>query len=147
MDISSTRNEEDIMFGPREDGERIFIFWPRGVENGHFYFYTGVLKDFRIQFPFSDFKVDLLTIPNITPSQLLPNGWGFIKAFKVVCEVINIAPTPGLFFSFFELKGADKGCWVSLKDYPAEASFKLIPPIIRGIKTSFSVSRVETDAQ
>lgn len=35
---------------------------------------------------------------------------------------MNITPTIGLFFSFVELKGADKGSWVSINVLP-EKSF------------------------
>lgn len=70
--------------------------------------------DFKIRIPFTDFEFGLLKTLNIAPSPLYPNGWGFIKAFEMVCDAMDITSTLGLFFSFFELKGMEKGGWVSL---------------------------------
>ena len=88
--------------------ERVCITRPRGVSEEYFYFYSGVIEDFKICIAFIDFESDILKTLNIAHSQSRPNRWGFIKAFELVCEAMNILPTLGLFFSFFELKGADK---------------------------------------
>lgn len=72
------------------------------------------MEDFNTHIPFTDFEYDLLRALNTTPSQLFPNSWGFIKAFKIVCKAIDIDPTIGLFFSFFEIKGVEKGGWVTI---------------------------------
>lgn len=87
-DISSTGNKEDVVLEPWKNAERVCIFRPGGVADDHFYFYIGVLEDSKIHIPFSDFEAELLIVLNIAPSQLCPNGWGFIKAFGVVCEYI-----------------------------------------------------------
>lgn len=95
-------------------GERVCITRPKGVSDEYFYFYSGVIEDFKIYIPFTDFESDLLKTLNIAPSQLRPNGWGFIKAFEIVCDAMDITPNLGFFFLFFELNGAQKGGWVSL---------------------------------
>lgn len=118
--ISSTGNEEDVVLERCVDGERVCITRPRGVSGEYFYFYLGVIEDFKICIPFTYFESDLLKTLNIAPSQLRPNGRGFIKAFEIVCEAVNITPTLGLLFSFFEIKGADKEVWGSLSGIPKE---------------------------
>ena len=80
------------------------------MPNEYFYFYSGVIEDFKIRIPFTDFESDLLKTLYVAPSQLHPNGYGFTKAFELVCETMDITPTLGLFLSFFDLKGAEKGC-------------------------------------
>lgn len=90
------------------DGEGVCISMPKGVSDEYFYFYSGVIEDFKVCIPFIDFESHLLKTLNIAPSQLCLNGWGFIKDFELVCDVVDIMPTLGLFFSFFELKGAEK---------------------------------------
>lgn len=95
-------------------GERVCITRPRGVPEEYFYFYSEVIEDFKIHIPFTDFEYDLIKTLNIVLSQLHLNGRGFIKAFELVCEAVNIIPILGLFFSFFELKREDRGGWVSL---------------------------------
>lgn len=107
--VSSTRNEEDVILEVCEESEVVCLFHPKGVGEEFFYFYLRVLDNFKIHFPFTDFEADILTTLNIAPVQLRPNGWGFIKAFEFMCEALNINPTLAIFFSFFELKEADKG--------------------------------------
>ena len=48
-----------------------------------FYFYQVVLKRIGMRLPFSQFERELLTEINIAPAQLHPNGWAFVKAFRV----------------------------------------------------------------
>lgn len=91
--ISSIKNEEDVVLEPCVDGERVCITWPKGVSVEYFYFYSGVIEDFKIRIPFIDFESNLFKTLNNTPSQLRPNGLGFIKAFEIVCEAMNITPT------------------------------------------------------
>lgn len=112
--ISPTRNEEDVILGTCGEGEAVCLYRLQGGEGEFFYFYIGLLEDFKIQFPFSDFVSELLTTLNIVPTQVHLNGWGFVQAFELICESLNIDPTLGIFFAFFELNGADKGSFVSL---------------------------------
>lgn len=99
--VSSTGNEDDVILEPCILRECVCIDLPRGVKDEYFYFYVGVLEDFNIHIPFTDFESDLLKTLKIVPSQLCPNSWGFIKAFEIVCEAIDIEPTIGLFFFLF----------------------------------------------
>lgn len=80
--VSSTGNEDDVILEPCILGERVCVALPREVKDEYFHFYVGVLEDFNIHLPFTDFEFDLLRTLNIAPSQLRPNIWGFIKAFK-----------------------------------------------------------------
>lgn len=66
--ISSTGNEEDILLEPCVICERVCITRPRGLSYEYFYFYSGVIEDFKICIPFTKFEFDLLKTLNITPS-------------------------------------------------------------------------------
>lgn len=130
--ISSTENEKDVVMEPCVVGERVWITQPMGVSNKYFYFYLGVIEDFRIRIPFTDFESDLLKTLNVAPSQLHPNGWGFIKDFELVCEEVSIIDTLGLFFYFFKLKGTDKGVpGFPLRESQGNVSSRLILPTIK----------------
>src|ERR1051325_6025452 len=107
--ISSTGNEDDVILEPCETGENVCMSRPKGVNTEWFYFYVGVVEKLSIQFPFSDFEIDILRTMNVAPSQLRPNSWGFIRAFEIICQALLVAPTIGLFFSFFEIKSAEPG--------------------------------------
>ena len=42
------------------------------------YMYEDVFKEFNIQFPFSDFECELLSLMNVAPVQLHPNSYAFL---------------------------------------------------------------------
>lgn len=96
-----------------------------------------MIGDFKIRIPFTDFESDLLKTLNIAHSQLCPNGWGFIKAFKIVCDTMDITHTLGLFFSFFELKGEEKGDWVSLSGILRKSLLQAYTTNYKGFKDKF----------
>ncbi|KAI5399032.1 hypothetical protein KIW84_064412 [Lathyrus oleraceus] len=66
--ISSTRNEDDVVLEPCIPRERVCIVHPKGVKDEYFHFYDGVLDNFKIHLPFTDFESDLLRTLNISPS-------------------------------------------------------------------------------
>ncbi|RDY02195.1 hypothetical protein CR513_14380, partial [Mucuna pruriens] len=57
------------------------------------YMYETVFLDFGVTLPFDFFEVDVLHMLGIAPSQLHPNGWAAIQAFKVVCLVLEVLPS------------------------------------------------------
>lgn len=67
------------------------------MSDDYFYFYTGVIKDFKVYILFTDFESNLLKTLNIANSLLRPNNLSFIKAFELVCDAVDIIPTFGLF--------------------------------------------------
>lgn len=66
---------------------------------------------------------DLLATLNVAQTQLHHIGWGFIRAFELVYEALEIDPTMRIFFSFFELKRVGMGSWVSLSGLPGRNLF------------------------
>lgn len=141
---SSTRNEEDVILKPCVTGERMCTIRPKEVSDEYFYFYSGVIEDFKVLFPFTDFDSDLLKTRNIAPSKLHPNGRGFIKAFEIVCDTFDILPTLGLFFSFFELKSAERGGLVSLSGIPRKSFLQAYTTNYIGFKDKFLRVKIET---
>ena len=99
----STGNEDDVVLEACIPGERVCMSQPKGEQDKWFYFYAKVLEDMFIRIPFTDFKVDVLKMVNVASSQLRPNSWGFIKAFEMICEVLDVTPTIGLFFLTLKL--------------------------------------------
>lgn len=66
--VSSTGNEDDVVIEPYVVGEGVCITRPKGVPDEYFYFYSGVIVDFKIRIPFTDFESDLLKTLNVAPS-------------------------------------------------------------------------------
>ena len=135
--VSSTGNEDDVILESCESGESVCMIRPKGVDSEWFYFYSGVIEEFSIQFPFSDFETDILRTINVAPSQLRPNSWGFIKAFEVICRALSISPTVGLFFSFFEIKSAETGSWVAISGIPKRSFLQAYTSNFKGYKERF----------
>lgn len=118
-------------------GERVCITRSKGVPDEYFYFYSRVIEDVKICTLFTSFKFDLLKTLNIAHSQLRINGWVFIKAFEIICDAIDITPTLGLLFSFFELKGGEKRGWVSLSGILGKSFLQAYTTNYKGFKDKF----------
>lgn len=73
--------------------------------------------------PFSPFVVEVLRVLNVGIFQLLPNSWGFIRDFEMVCKGLKISPTMWIFFSFYATEPS-KGGWVSLGGLSGRGPFK-----------------------
>lgn len=67
-------NEECVGLEPCVVSERVYITHPKGVSDEYFYFYSGVIMDFKVRIPFNNFELKLLKALNISHSQLRPNG-------------------------------------------------------------------------
>ena len=60
------------------------------------------------------FQCALLEHLNVAPSQLHPNSWAMVWAFKILCPFFNIRPSVSVFLFFFQMKLTGKIGWVSL---------------------------------
>lgn len=71
------------------------------------------IKDMGIFLSFSSFVVEVLKVIEFAHYQLLPNSSGFIKAFEMICEGLDISLIMGIFFLFYVTKPSSGG-WISL---------------------------------
>lgn len=80
-------------------------------ENHIFPMYEVVFKDMGFQLPFSDFQRELLRWTKLSPSQIHPNSYAFMRAFEFVCQYLKIPLFKNVFFTIFTVqRGAN---WVS----------------------------------
>lgn len=68
------------------------------------------------------FSIKILWVLNVAPSQLFLNIWGYIRAFELVCEKLDVNPTTGVLFSFIATKPAN-GSWMNLNKCQARDLF------------------------
>ena len=68
------------------------------------FIYSAIFKRLRLRLPFTFFEKELLTELNVAPCQLHPNGWGFIRAFEILCNYFGHPPSTDVFLYFFEAK-------------------------------------------
>ncbi|MED6211153.1 hypothetical protein PIB30_070893 [Stylosanthes scabra] len=120
--------EVKIEFLPCTTSERVCHEGPSGR---WFFMYTCLLEEIGVRFPFTDFECSVLRQVNCAPSQIHPNGWGFVRAFEVLMEYLEEKPSLEVFFYLFQAKGVDRGIWVTLSSHqgrvvfsPFKASYK-----------------------
>ena len=78
------------------------------------YMYVTLFEKLGLRLPFNTFEKELLTILNVSPCQLHPNSWAFIRAFQILCTHFGITPSSSMFLYFFELRAPHKQLLVSL---------------------------------
>jgi len=78
-----------------------------------FFLYSTVFKRIKLRLPHTGFKRALLTEINVTPPQLHPNSWAFMRAFTILCNYFRHPPSVDVFLHFFEAKSPGKNLWVS----------------------------------
>ena len=52
---------------------------------------------------FDEFQMGVLGILKVVPTQLLPNSWASIQAFRIVCKFLSLTPTPKVFLHLYKL--------------------------------------------
>jgi len=102
--VSTNGREEDIDMKPCPPGEKVCVLRPKGVRE-IFHMYGAVLEEFGVQIPFTLFQMDVLRFLNVAPTQIHPNSWAFIRGFEILCEVLDMIPSAGAFFSFLWYEG------------------------------------------
>ncbi|RDX84911.1 hypothetical protein CR513_33973, partial [Mucuna pruriens] len=99
--------------------------------------YETVLLDLGITLSFNFFEADVLRVLGIAPSQLHPNGWAAIQAFKVVCMALGILPTAPVFLSHYTTRVGQSLGWVSLIPLPNTGLFTFYTASYKGFKSRF----------
>lgn len=60
------------------------------------------------------FESEVLKTFNVALSQITPNIWAFTREFEILWGNLEVSPTTGLFFSFYDTKATSKGGFVTL---------------------------------
>ena len=63
-----------------------------------FYMYTCLFSDLHVSLPFDKFTMGVLQTLNVAPTQIHPNTWVSLQAFRLLCDVMRLHPTPFFFF-------------------------------------------------
>ncbi|RDX87039.1 hypothetical protein CR513_31532, partial [Mucuna pruriens] len=105
---------------------------PSPNEAPFFFFYEPVFLKLGIKLPFTAFERSVLRALNVTPSQLHPNSWAFVRAFELLCEDWDRVPSLGVFLWFFSVKKFSKVGWLSLRGRPRRKLLKSFLEISQG---------------
>jgi hypothetical protein len=82
-------------------------------DNHVFPMYEVVFKDMGFRLPFSHFQREVLRWTKLSPTQIHPNSYAFMRAFELLCDYLHIPASKNVLFSFFTVqRGTD---WVSFR--------------------------------
>ncbi|RDX62137.1 hypothetical protein CR513_59558, partial [Mucuna pruriens] len=104
------------------------------------YMYEPVLTDLGVTLPFDSFASGVLRILGLAPTQLHPNGWAAIQAFRVACRALCIIPSAPLFLCFYSSRLTKEVGWVSLTPITTTPKGDLFAPYTdsyKGFKNQF----------
>jgi len=63
--------------------------------------YSCLFLDLHISLPFDNSTVGILKALNVAPTKLHPNTWVSIQAFRLICDILRLYPTPSYFLSYY----------------------------------------------
>ncbi|RDX97067.1 hypothetical protein CR513_20193, partial [Mucuna pruriens] len=106
-------------------------------EEPFIYMYETVFLDLGVTLPFDFFEAGVLRMLGIDPSQLHPNGWAAIQAFKVVCLALGMSSSAPFFLSHYTTRVGQLVGWVSLALLPNIGLFTSYMASYKGFKSRF----------
>ncbi|RDY08915.1 hypothetical protein CR513_06797, partial [Mucuna pruriens] len=98
---------EKRVYHSTKEGEEDFV-----------YLYETMVRDLGVILPFDKYEADVLQILGVASTQLHPNGWATMQAFKVICHCLHIKHTTSLFLCHYTTRIGVKPSWVSLSLLP-----------------------------
>ena len=93
-----------------EPTERVCLGRP-GAGPPFFYMYTCLFSDLHVSLPFDEFTMGVLRALNVAPTQIHLNTWASLQAFRLLCDVMHLHPTPSSFLSYYAPHPAQKASW------------------------------------
>jgi len=85
-----------------------------------FFVYNTLFADLRVTLSFDEFTVDVLRFLNLAPTQLHPNSWACLQAFRMVCQLFDLTPRAEVFLFYYNTYPANPVSWVSLVSQSAK---------------------------
>jgi len=84
-----------------------------------FYMYVCHFSQLHVRLPLDDFNLGVLRALNVAPTQLHPNSWAYLQAFRILCESLYLEPTPYAFLYFYDTRPRRPATWLSLISHPS----------------------------
>ncbi len=94
-----------------------------GVGPPFFYMYVCFFSDLRVSLPFDKFTMGVLRALNVAPTQVHPNTWASLQAFRLLCDVMRLRPTPSSFLCYYGSHPGRLASWLSLAGRPGSVLF------------------------
>ena len=101
------------------------------------FIYSTIFKKLFLRLPFASFERALLIEINVTPAQLHPNSWAFVRAFSILCHHFGHLPSVDVFLYFFEAKSPSQKLWMSFNGFAGRVLLTLFQQSYKGFKGKF----------
>ncbi|QCD82891.1 hypothetical protein DEO72_LG2g3233 [Vigna unguiculata] len=75
-----------------------------GYSDEFFYMYVVLFTNLHVRLPFDEFTVGVLRILNVASSQLHPNAWAALQAFRFLCRILGLKPSPAVFLHHYSTR-------------------------------------------
>ena len=98
--------------------ERVCHGLERATEK-FFYMYMCHFSQLHMRLPLDDFTTGVLHELNVPPTQLHPNNWAYLQAFRVLCHSLYLRPSPPAFLYFYDTRPRQPTTWLSLVSRPS----------------------------
>jgi len=108
-----------------------------GHSHDFFYIYPCIFTDSNIRLPFDDFTMGVLRTLNVAPTQLHPNFWASLQAFRLLAEMFHLRPSPHVFLSYYSTRPSYPVKWVSLVSQSQNVLFTHFSSSYKYFKDSF----------
>jgi len=121
-----------------------------GLENAphdFFFVYSTFFSNLHVTFPFDKFTMGVLRILNVAPTQLHPNSWVILQAFRVLCHVFKFEPTPESFLYYYNTHPSTPVSWLSLSIQPGNVRFAAFTTSYKNFKENYFKIFVEPDGR
>ena len=102
-----------------------------------FYMYTCFFSDLHVSLPFDMFTMGVLRALNVAPTQVHPNTWASLQAFRLLCDVMRLHPSPSCFLCYYAFHPAKKASWHSLVGRTGSVLFDLFAGSYKRFKERF----------
>ena len=84
-----------------------------------FYMYMCHFSQLHVRLPLDGFTMGVLRALNVAPTQLHPNSWAYLQAFRILCQSLYLEPTPYAFLYFYDTRPRRPATWLSLISCPS----------------------------
>lgn len=108
----SIGSERDVIMGPFLKGDMVNMHTSVEAFAPYFYVHLSIIHELCVFIPFTSFEMDFLTTINFAHSHIIPNVWGILKAFQIVCCSLGMSPVVGMFIYFLRILFTNG--WVTL---------------------------------
>ena len=98
--LKASAEESRLAFDPCSLEDRVYRE-QSSTEPPFFFMYSCLFLDLHVSLPFDAFTVGVLRKLNVAPTQLHPNSWASMQAFRVVCWMFGVRPLPSCFLHFY----------------------------------------------